>query len=301
MIARIFKSRLFVGVASAATAIALIGGVAYAVTVVQPSSSDKYYACFSNTDYLKGKIYLNMAPPTCPAVTDVVRSWDAVKGAVGATGPSGSNGVAGPTGPAGATGSAGDSYRPINLCSSIPGPSMNFSTCNLENYDWPNARLSNTWFVDAHLERADLSRAHLAGADFTAAWLGGTDFEKADLTGAKLDYLNTWLQSCSPDSCVSSADKLSLRDANATNATLTHAGLYYADLIGADFTGADLSHADIRIVWLANANLTNANLTGATGTPLYLSGVIYNNTICPTGVNSDTNNAPYFDCFGQWL
>jgi len=186
MIARIFKSRLFVGVASAATALALIGGVAYAVTVVQPSSSDKYYACFSNTDYLKGKIYLNMAPPSCPAVTDVIRTWDAVKGAVGATGPSGSNGVAGATGPSGATGSAGDSYRPINLCSSIPGPSMNFSGCNLGDRDLKHARLSNTWFPNADLTAADLAGADLAGADLRGAILNGANLSNVNLTDADL-------------------------------------------------------------------------------------------------------------------
>jgi len=227
MIARIFKSRLFVGVASAATALALIGGVAYAVTVVQPSSSDKYYACFSNTDYLKGKIYLNMAPPTCPAVTDVVRSWDAVKGAVGATGPSGSNGVAGATGPSGATGSGGDSYRPINLCSSIPGPMMNFSTCNLTNFHWDGADLHGTLFrgtvlSDSSLSFADLTSANLTYVTMQNAYLRHADFSNADLTKADLIGSN-------------------MRFANLTGANLSGAYLQGADLFGATGTPSNLT------------------------------------------------------------
>lgn len=298
MIARIFKSRLFVGVASAATALAMIGGVAYAVTIVQPSSNDKYYACFSNTDYLKGKIYLNMAPPTCPAVTDVVRSWDAVKGAVGATGPSGSNGVAGATGPSGATGSGGDSYRPINLCSSIPGPMMNFSTCNLANYEWAVTDLHGTLFRKTNLTGAVLYGADMYGADLKYADLSSANLTGADLSNADLSYTEL----------VSTHMALTdLTHANLQNAIMSATVLNRSDLSGADLSGAALLGADLFNANLTNANLTDADLTGATGTPLNSgcdhcqggNGVIYNNTTCPSGVNSDTNNAPYFDCSGQ--
>ena len=298
MIARLLKSRLFVGVASAATALALIGGVAYANTLVQPSSSDKYYACFSNTDYLKGKIYLNMAPPSCPAVTDVIRTWDAVKGAVGATGPSGSNGVAGATGPSGATGSGGDSYRPVNLCTSIPGPYMNFSTCNLANYQWQGTDLHGTMFRktnlhnalldDADLTSASLKYADLSDAVMSSADLAGAELYSADLAGADLEYAN-------------------LSGVNLTNAHLNSAYLGLTNLTNAVLRGAYLASADLSAADLSGADLSHANLTGVIGTPLNSgcdhcqggNGVIYNNTICPSGVNSDTNNAPYFDCSGQ--
>ncbi len=230
MIARIFKSRLFVGVASAATAIALIGGVAYAVTVVQPSSSDKYYACFSNTDYLKGKIYLNMAPPTCPAVTDVVRSWDAVKGAVGATGPSGSNGVAGATGPSGATGSGGDSYRPINLCSSIPGPMMNFSACTLTNSNWGYQNLAGTLFNGTRFESSTLSSADLTGAALRGAEIvDASDFSRADLTDVNAEDLKVALSDFS---------YAVFKGANLRGAIFSGVNVSYMDLSGADLTGA---------------------------------------------------------------
>ena len=70
------------------------GGVAYAVVINPPNSSDRYYACVSPAGVVKsGTLRLNVAPSKCPAATDQVRSWTAV----------------GPTGPSGATGSPGTS------------------------------------------------------------------------------------------------------------------------------------------------------------------------------------------------
>jgi len=74
------------------------GGVAYAVVVNPPNSSDRYYACVSPAGVVRsGTVRLNAAPTKCPSATDQVRSWNAV-------GPTGPNGVAGDVGPTGATG-----------------------------------------------------------------------------------------------------------------------------------------------------------------------------------------------------
>ena len=48
---------------------------------------------------------------------------------------------------------------------------------------------------------------------------------------------------------------------------------------------ANLTNTD-----LTNANLTGANLTGATGLPsATVAGVVWSNTTCPDGTNSDAN------------
>jgi len=63
------------------------------------------------------------------------------------------------------------------------------------------------------------------------------------------------------------------------NVNLTHAQLASAILIGADLKGANLTGAN-----LTGANLTGANLTGAN-----LTGVVWLNTTCPDGPNSDSH------------
>jgi len=77
-------------------------------------------------------------------------------------------------------------------------------------------------------------------------------------------------------------------------ANLTSCELGNADLSGADLTGAILVNADLTESILDNAILTGANLTGADwrfgrGVNANLTGVIWNDTICPDGTNSNDN------------
>jgi Pentapeptide repeats (8 copies) len=88
-------------------------------------------------------------------------------------------------------------------------------------------------------------------------------------------------------------------DAYATLGGINLSGaLFFEDnltLIGDDMTGAslymtDLQGANLSGVNLTDANLTDANLQGANlGDDTNLSGVIWNNTICPDGTNSNND------------
>lgn len=75
------------------------GGVAYAgytVANVPPAPTDRYFACVSTAGLVRAStVKLNVVPPTCPAASDKIRSWNAV----GNTGPSGATGATGATGP----------------------------------------------------------------------------------------------------------------------------------------------------------------------------------------------------------
>lgn len=53
---------------------------------------------------------------------------------------------------------------------------------------------------------------------------------------------------------------------------------------GADLTQAYLTNANLTVAYLPNANLSNANLHWAV-----LTGVVWSNTTCPDGTNSDFN------------
>ena len=68
-------------------------------------------------------------------------------------------------------------------------------------------------------------------------------------------------------------------NSNFTNANLTNAILTGVNLTTADFTGANLSGAQLTDVDLTDAEITNADLTN----------VIWQNTMCPDGTNSDSN------------
>lgn len=60
--------------------------------------------------------------------------------------------------------------------------------------------------------------------------------------------------------------------------------LRLADLSGADLRGASLRRADLTGARLTNANLRGANLDGAE-----VSDVVWGNTVCPDGANSDAS------------
>lgn len=70
----------------------IAGGVAYAVTVVPPNESDRYYACVGGGVVRPATLRLNTPPSNCPKATDTIRSWNA-------QGPMGPQGPQGPAGP----------------------------------------------------------------------------------------------------------------------------------------------------------------------------------------------------------
>ena len=86
-----------------------------------------------------------------------------------------------------------------------------------------------------------------------------------------------------------------LTDADLTGANLTDALIGAdlatgnpADLADADMEGANLSGATVFEVDMTGAFLNNANLTGASGLETSdLSGVVWDNTTCPDGMNSN--------------
>jgi hypothetical protein len=101
-----------------------------------------------------------------------------------------------------------------------------------------------------NLKDTALANAYLVGATMT-----GSNLNKGDLSGALLVI-----------------------------ADLSGANLNNADLSGALLNGANLTGANLH-----GAGLTGANLTGATLTGANLTGVVWSNTTCPDGTNSDSD------------
>jgi uncharacterized protein YjbI with pentapeptide repeats len=75
-----------------------------------------------------------------------------------------------------------------------------------------------------------------------------------------------------------------LRGAQMNNTNLSGAILYDADLSPKSAGGYD-GGTDEYLTDLTGANLSDADLTGAVG----LNTVIWSNTTCPDGTNTDTN------------
>ena len=108
----------------------------------------------------------------------------------------------------------------------------------------------------ANLSNANLTNANLTNVNLTNANLSNAHLDGANLTGANLTNA-ALLQASSPTAAF-------------TNANLTNAIFVAANVTGADMTGA---------------NLTGANFALATGT----DSLVYSNTTCPDGSNSDGN------------
>jgi streptogramin lyase len=128
--------------------------------------------------------------------------------------------------------------------------------CNLKDVKLQNIVLDGANMQGANLLRAQLQNASLVGANLQGTNLNGAQLQNyAQLEGANLQGAN-------------------LHGAHLTGAHLTGAHLTGANLHGADLTGANLT----------GANLRGANLHGATAT-----GVVWSNTTCPDGTNSDND------------
>ena len=80
-----------------------------------------------------------------------------------------------------------------------------------------------------------------------------------------------------------------LKGANLAGAYLKDRDLSAANLMGANLTNANLAAANLTDTNLKEANLTNANLAGANVNGANVKDVIWSNTICPDGTNSDAN------------
>jgi hypothetical protein len=117
--------------------------------------------------------------------------------------------------------------------------------------------------------------------------LGGSAF--SCLNGACVQCNATNLSQLEPHLERCSLANASLADVNMGYWDLQRANLSGADLTGADLMGAHLDYANLTGASLTGANLMGAILSNATLTGATLTGVIWGNTTCPDGTNSDSH------------
>ena len=141
---------------------------------------------------------------------------------------------------------------------------------NLTNALLPSANLVRASIVDTNLSGSNLDSSRLERADLSGSNFTGANLRSASLIDAELNGVIF------------------------TGAILQSAKLRGANLSGLNMSNADLTQADVRDTNLNNADLRNADLsfaemTGASLIGADLTGVIWFNTICPDGSNSNDN------------
>lgn len=187
---------------------------------------------------------------------------------------------------------------------------------DLAGADLQGADLTGAWLIGTILTNADLDDATLTGANATNADLDGASLVDADMAGTFL--IDASLADVDLDGATVTGNMAGVSSGGITGtpsalrngwslvdgylvgpgADLNSADLSAADLTGADLdqatlTGADLAGATLTDADLANANLTGADLDGAT-----LTGVIWSDTTCPDGTNSNSDGGTCLNDLG---
>jgi uncharacterized protein YjbI with pentapeptide repeats len=200
-----------------------------------------------------------------------------------------------------------DCTEPPNLV-----PFADLRNCDLSGRNMEGVDLSNADLTGANLDNASLFTSNLVAATFDNASLRNTNLEdgyapggsfiNADLRGANLyfaffrggdlsgaNFSNQYMSSVDFESAI------------LQNAVFTGSFLFGVDMRNSDLRGADLSFTSLAYVSLDNADFREATLLGAErGDGVNLSTVIWGNTTCADGSNSDDNDGDNFTCEGNF-
>jgi uncharacterized protein YjbI with pentapeptide repeats len=180
----------------------------------------------------------------------------------------------------------------------LVGFRANLTGGNLTGADLTSANLSEAILVNANLTGAILKFANLTRANLSGATLTGV--RAIGIIGIPASLPTNWefVMGCivGPGANLAGANLIGadLAGADLAGIDLEVANLITANLIGANLIGANLAGVDLYL-----ADLTRADLTGANLGPSYeidphliypnLGGVIWSNTRCPDGTDSDND------------
>lgn len=175
------------------------------------------------------------------------------------------------------TNQAGVNFSGSNLTgANLSG--ANFSGANLSGDNLSGANLSGANFSNANLSGDNLSGANLQKANLSGANLSGDNLQGVTSTGANFSGAN--LQGDNLSKSVFTGD-------NFQGATMQGSNLSGSSLSGANFQGVNLQGSNLSGANLSGANMTGASLSGANVSGATLTGIIWSNTTCPDGTNSN--------------
>jgi hypothetical protein len=178
----------------------------------------------------------------------------------------------------------------------------------MEGVDLSNANLTGANLNDASLFTTNLVGAIFDNATFLNtnmedAYAPGGSFINADLRGANL-YFATFR-----DANISGANfsgnyfhSFDLPGAIAQNANFSGARMTFMNMRDTDLRGADLSGTSLGYVSFNNADFRDATLLGAERSDgVHFDGVIWGNTTCADGSNSDDDDGDNLSCEGNFV
>ena len=210
---------------------------------------------------------------------------------------------------ASAQGSVGaDCTDPPNLVPFADLTNCDLSGEEIEGFDLSNANLSGANLDDASLftavlEDATLDNASLRNTNMEAAEADGASFVNADMRGVDLYFADVRDANLSganfADTHMNRPDFLrsNLQGAVFTGSFIISVNFNDTNLRGADFSFTLLKNSPMRNADLRDANLLGAELHGTN----VLDGVIWGNTTCSDGSNSDDDDGDNFTCESNFI
>jgi uncharacterized protein YjbI with pentapeptide repeats len=186
--------------------------------------------------------------------------------------------------------------------------SSNLSDALLEGVDFTNANATGAIFDQADLfaaflEDGTFDNASLRDTNMEDAQADGASFVNADMRGADLYFANVRDANLSganfTDTWLNRADfeRSNLQNAVFTGSNIISVDFKETDLSGADFSFTLLKNSPMRFADLRNANLLGAELDGSN----VLEGIIWGNTTCSDGSNSDDDDGDNFTCESNFI
>jgi uncharacterized protein YjbI with pentapeptide repeats len=156
-------------------------------------------------------------------------------------------------------------------------------TTIIVNATFDNASLRDTNMEDAYAIGGSFINADLRGADLYFA-----DFRNANVSGA--NFSGNFFHSFDLPGAI-------VQNANFSGASMTFMNMRDTDLSGADLSGTSLGHVSFH-----NADFSDATLLGAErSNGVHFDNVIWSNTTCADGSNSDDDDGDNFSCEGNFL
>ena len=229
-------------------------------------------------------------------LTSALAGCTGTDGAEGIPGPKGETGDQGPPGIQGETGSAGaDGQNGIDGQNGVDGQNGADGQNGVDGQNGADGQ-NGIDGIDVDESRIALLEAELASKDLTIAILLGniSDMEgELEAVDNVIEmYYMMFVQIQNDINWQNQTRDLSgifLGNANLRFAELAGADLSYADLTYANLNGADLRVADLSYTNMNNADLRYANLNGADLSGAWLNNIVWSDTTCPDGTNSDNN------------
>jgi uncharacterized protein YjbI with pentapeptide repeats len=155
-----------------------------------------------------------------------------------------------------------------------------------------NAASSTSQIVVSVIPTGGLQSGNLSHTNYSGANLFNQDISKANLSVATFNNVNFQNSNLSQ---VNGSNSSFTNDI-FTGANLNKINMSNSNLSGSNFTNAILTQANLSNANLTNDNFTGANLQGANLSGTIKTGIIWSNTICPNGQNSNNHNN---SCIGQ--